>query len=127
MKQVIARILILFCIFLAGVSGTALLLNGTATDDRSDFNEATFPEVMVDLDGTLQSRMYGYAQPMQADFARDSVTPLDTSKKLIFVVNPYGAEVQSFSYEIVHRMEARFWRIKRSKSWSRMVRTFGLP
>lgn len=35
MKQVIARILILFCIFLAGVSGTALLLNGTATDDRS--------------------------------------------------------------------------------------------
>ena len=32
MKQVIARILILFCIFLAGVSGTALLLNGTATD-----------------------------------------------------------------------------------------------
>ena len=51
MKQVIARILILFCIFLAGVSGTALLLNGTATDDRSDFNEATFPEVMVDLDG----------------------------------------------------------------------------
>ena len=61
MKQAIARILILFCIFLAGMSGTALLLNGTATDDRSDFNEATFPEVMVDLDGTLANRMYGYA------------------------------------------------------------------
>lgn len=99
MKQVIARILILFCIFLAGVSGTALLLNGTATDDRSDFNEATFPEVMVDLDGTLANRMYGYAQP-SSGFTRDSVTPLDTSKKLTFVVNPYGAEVQSFSYEI---------------------------
>ncbi len=59
-----------------------------------------FPEVMVDMNGTLINRMYGYAQPMQADFTRDSVTPLDTSKKLTFKVNPYGSEVQSFSYEI---------------------------
>lgn len=124
MKQVIARILILFCIFLAGVSGTALLLNGTATDDRSDFNEATFPEVMVDLDGTLANRMYGYAQPMQADFTRDSVTPLDTSKKLTFVVNPYGAEVQSFSYEIRTSDGSKVLENKKIKALSRMVRTF---
>lgn len=37
---------------------------------------------------------------MQADFSRDSVTPLDTSKKLTFKVNPYDSEVKSFSYEI---------------------------
>ena len=59
-----------------------------------------FPEVMVDMNDTLINRMYGYAQPMQADFSRDSVTPLDTSKKLTFKVNPYDSEVKSFSYEI---------------------------
>lgn len=100
MKKVLAKILILFFIFAAGVTGTALLLNSQTTDDRSDLNEATFPEVMIDMNGTLVNRMYGYAQPMQADFTRDSVTPLDTLKTLSFVINPYDAEVTSFSYEI---------------------------
>ena len=44
--------------------------------------------------------MYGYAQPMQSDFTRDSVTPLDTSKELSLVVNPYDTKVTSLSYEI---------------------------
>ena len=100
MKKVLAKILILFFIFAAGVTATALLLNSQSTDDRSDLNEATLPEVMIDMNGTLVNRMYGYAQPMQADFTRDSVTPLDTSKTLSFVINPYDAEVSSFSYEI---------------------------
>lgn len=79
---------ILLLVFLLGTAGTALLLNSESTDNRSDFNDAVFPEVMVDMNDTLINRMYGYAQPMQADFTRDSVTPLDTSKKLTFKVNP---------------------------------------
>lgn len=71
---------ILLLVFLLGTAGTALLLNSESTDNRSDFNDAVFPEVMVDMNDTLINRMYGYAQPMQADFSRDSVTPLDTSK-----------------------------------------------
>ena len=65
MKKVLAKILILFFIFAAGVTATALLLNSQSTDDRSDLNEATLPEVMIDMNGTLVNRMYGYAQPMQ--------------------------------------------------------------
>lgn len=100
MKKLLAKFLILFLVFLVGVSGTALLLNSQSTDNRSDLNDATLPEVMIDIDGNLVNRMYGYAQSMQADFTRDSVTPLDTSKKLSVVINPYDAEVTGFSYEI---------------------------
>lgn len=100
MRGILKRAGILLLVFLIGVAGTALLLNSQSTDDRSDFNDATFPEVMIDMDGTLINRMYGYAEPMQADFTRDSVTPLDTTKKLKFKVNPYNADVKSFSYEI---------------------------
>ena len=53
--------------FSLGTAGTALLLNSESTDNRSDFNDAVFPEVMVDMNDTLINRMYGYAQPMQAD------------------------------------------------------------
>lgn len=100
MKRILRRFLLLFLIFVLGVAGTAILLNNEITDDRSDMNDATLPEVMVEYGGTLCNRMYGYVQPMQTDFTRDSVTPLDTTKQLTFAVNPYETEVKSLSYEI---------------------------
>ena len=63
-------------------------------------NDAVLPEVMVQFGDVLTNRMYGYRQPMEADFVRDSVTPLDTTKKLTLVVNPYDTKVRNLSYEI---------------------------
>ena len=94
------RFLILLVIFVLGVAGTAILMNNETTDDRSDMNNPTMPEVMVDFNGTLTNRMYGYRQPMEADFVRDSVTPLDTTRKLTIAVNPYEEKVKSLSYEV---------------------------
>lgn len=100
MKKFLGRIVILFVVFVMGVAGTAFLLNSETTDDRSDMNNAVLPEVMVDVGGIMVNRMYGYVQKMQGDFTRDSLTPLDTSRELTFVVNPYETEVSSLSYEI---------------------------
>ena len=75
-------------------------MNNETTDDRSDMNDAVLPEVMVQFGDVLTNRMYGYRQPMEADFVRDSVTPLDTTKKLTLVVNPYDTKVRNLSYEI---------------------------
>ncbi|MDO4276802.1 MAG: hypothetical protein Q4D16_24330 [Eubacteriales bacterium] len=100
MKKVALRIAVFLIVFIIGVTGTALLLNSETTDDRSDMNNPTLPEVMVDVGGIMANRMYGYVQPMQADFTRDSITPLDTTKKLTFVINPYDTKVSSLSYEI---------------------------
>ena len=94
------RFLILLVVFVLGVAGTAILMNNETTDDRSDMNNPTMPEVMVDFNGTLANRMYGYRQPMEADFVRDSVTPLDTTRKLTIAVNPYEEKVKSLSYEV---------------------------
>lgn len=100
MKRVLRRFLLLFVIFVLGVVGTALLLNSETTDDRSDMNNPTLPEVMVEYGGNLCNRMYGYAQQMQADFTRENITPLDTTKQLTFAVNAYDTEVKSLAYEI---------------------------
>ncbi|MDO4647341.1 MAG: hypothetical protein Q4B26_01735 [Eubacteriales bacterium] len=100
MGRVLRRILLLIAVFLFGVTGTALLLNSASTDNRSDMNSAVLPEVMVKLGDTYMNRMYGYTGVMQADFTRQSVTPLDTTKKLVFAVNPYETAVNSLSYEI---------------------------
>lgn len=100
MKKILRRIAVLLIVFVLGVAGTAFLLNSETTDDRSDMNDPTLPEVMVDFGGITANRMYGYVQPMQADFTRDSLTPLDATKKLTLLVNPYDTKVNSLSYEI---------------------------
>lgn len=100
MKNFLKRFLILLVVFVLGVAGTSFLMNSETTDDRSDMNDSTLPEVMVQFGDTLTNRMYGYKQPMETDFVRDSVTPLDTTKKLTLAVNPYDAKVRNLSYEI---------------------------
>ena len=100
MIKFLRRAVILLFVFVLGVAGSSFLLNSETTEDRSDMNDPVFPEVMVDFDGNYANRMYGYAQPMQSDFTRDSVTPIDTSKELSFVINAYDTKVKSLSYEI---------------------------
>ena len=100
MKKILKKTVVLLFVFIIGVASSSFLLNSETTDDRSDMNDASLPEVMIDFGGSCANRMYGYAQQMQTDFVRDSVTPLDTAKKLTFVINPYDTKVNSLSYEI---------------------------
>ena len=57
MKRILKKAGILLLVFLLGTAGTALLLNSESTDNRSDFNDAVFPEVMVDMNDTLITRI----------------------------------------------------------------------
>lgn len=100
MKRFFRKFAVLLLLFVLGVAGTAFLMNSRSTDDRSDMNNPTLPEVMVDFGGTLSNLMHGYRQQMQADFVRECVTPLDTAKTLSLVINPHESEVKSLAFEI---------------------------
>ena len=86
--------------FLASLLVTIFLQAGESTENRQDMNDPFLAEVMVELSGVQANLMLGYTQPMQADFIRDSITPLDSTKELTFVINPYGLQIYSLSYEI---------------------------
>ena len=100
MKKILGRALALLVVFVVSVAGTAFGLHRSDTQDRQNMNEPTLAEVMEEFDGILANRMCGYTVPMQAEFVRDCITPLDTTKKISFVVNPYDLRVDSLSYEI---------------------------
>ena len=101
MKKFIRKAAILLLIFVLGVAVSAILMNNNqTTDNRSDMNDAILPEVMVRIGDTSANIMYGYRQQMQADFSRDSITPLDTTKQLTFLIKPYEEKVSGLSYEI---------------------------
>ena len=67
MKKFLRKFLILFLVFVAGVTITSLLQNHRTTDNRSDMNEPGLPEVMVQFGDTEANRMCGYKQEMQTD------------------------------------------------------------
>ncbi len=100
MKKIIRKGAVLLVLFAVVVVGSSLLMNSQSTDSRSDMNDATLPEVMVKIGNTQANKMYGYKQAMQTDFMRGSITPLDTTKKLIFEINPYADSVTGLAYEV---------------------------
>ena len=69
MMKILRKGAILLVIFVAVVAGTSFLMNSQSTDNRSDMNDATLPEVMVKIGSTQANKMYGYKQAMQTDDA----------------------------------------------------------
>ena len=100
MRKWIGRGIVLILVFVISLAMTAYLQNSAFTDDRQTMNAPTMAEVMLEFDGEAANRMCGYAQPMQTEFIRDCITPLDTKKELTFLINPYDTKVSSLAYEI---------------------------
>lgn len=100
MKKIAIRIGILVAVFVATVAVTTLLLNNENTDSTGELDAPTLPEIMVDVEGTLTNRMYGYKQEMQVDFMRDSLTPVDTGREISLAIKTFGQDIEGFSYEI---------------------------
>ena len=100
MRKIVIKIVVLLFVFIAGVAGTSLLMNGEMTSDTAEMENASFPQVMVEIGGIYVNRMFGYAEKMQVDFTRDSLTPMDTSKEITLVINPFSCDLYNLSYEI---------------------------
>lgn len=100
MKKIIIRAGILFLVFIFGVAGFSCLMNQQATDNKADLETAVIPYMAMKIGDAEVNRMYGYAEEMQADFMRDSLTPVGTDKTLSVSITPNGREIESLVYEI---------------------------
>jgi len=100
MKRIIMKIGILAAVFIIGVVVIAGLMNNETTDNKTDLEAATLPVLAMEIDETLMNRLFGYTKEMQVDFMRDSLTPLDTDKKLTLVIESYDLQVDSVAYEV---------------------------
>lgn len=101
MKKILTRAGILFAIFVASVLVMSTFLNiRQTTENKEDMQMAQLPVLAIDIGENQINRMFGYAQKMQVDFMRDSLTPLGTDKTLTLSILPYEHTIKSVSYEI---------------------------
>ena len=100
MKKRIIKAGILLAVFLLGVAGFSCLMNQKGTDNKTDMETAVMPVMAMLLGDTEVNRMYGYAQEMETDYLRDTLTPVGTDKTLGVSITPNGQEIDSLVYEI---------------------------
>ena len=100
MKKVLTKLGVLLLIFILGVIGFSSFMNKETTDNKMDMEEATLPVLSMMYGDQEMNRMYGYAQEMQVDFMRDSLTPVGTDKKMTVSILPYDHKIKSLVYEV---------------------------
>lgn len=100
MKKILIRAIVLFLVFIFGMAGFACLMNSQNTENKTDLQTAVIPCMAMQIGDMEVNRMYGYAEEMQTDFMRDTLTPVGTDKTLAVSITPYGREIQSLVYEV---------------------------
>jgi len=100
MKKIITRIVLLFLLFTAVAAGVFFKLNQTEETDIINLESATLPILYMMADEQRINCLYGYVETMDATSMRDTITPLETDRKLTIQVDIYNNTVTSISYEI---------------------------
>ena len=75
-------------------------MNRGNTDMTTEMSDASYPLVSFMCDGRQFNQMHGYAQEMDAAGVREHITPLPEERKLDFVVDTYGTEIERISFKI---------------------------
>lgn len=100
-KKILTRVGILFAIFVVSVILMSTFLNiRQTTENKEDLEAASLPVLAIDIGDSQVNRMYGYAQKMQVDFMRDSLTPLGTDRTLTLSIKTYDHKIESVAYEV---------------------------
>lgn len=100
MKKKLIRAGVLLAVFLCGVAAFSSLMNHQSTDNKTDMETASSPSMAMIIDDTEVNRMYAYADEMDVNFVRDSLTPLDTDRTLEVSITPNGRKIDSLVYEV---------------------------
>lgn len=76
------------------------VMNRGNTDLTVDMEPATLPVVSVKLGGERVNCLRGYSEDMQANYLRDTLTPLPENRRLAVEIDTFGTEVSGISYEV---------------------------
>ncbi len=93
---------IIYCggIFILSLFVLSSFMNRGNTDMTMSMPDATYPLVSFLCENRPFNQMHGYAQEMDAARVREHITPLPDERKLEFVVDTYGNEIDRISFKI---------------------------
>ena len=100
MKKWLIRISVLLLLFLTSVGVTAVLINQEKTVGVRKMEDPTLPVMYMEVADVVVNPMYGYAQQMEQQYMRDSITPLVNGREVSMILDLMNSHVESVGYEV---------------------------
>ncbi len=100
MKKVIIKIIVCICVFLITLFISSNVYNQGNADMTSEMSRASLPLVHMVTDGVSFNTLHGLKEEIDGCFMRDTLTPLGDNRSLSFVIDKYGNEIDSLSFEV---------------------------
>ena len=100
MRKGLIKAGVLLLLFVGTAAGTLWYINRGTTQETREMAEPTLPVLYMEVEDTLVNPMYGYADEMEEQYIRDSLTPLSTGRELTMIVEPMGSKVEAVNYRV---------------------------
>lgn len=100
MRKGAKKALVLTIIFFVTVAITGIFTNQTNEDLTTEMKESTLPVISLYENETEINELHGYTTEMQAQYMRDTITPIGENRILPITIRCYQTEVEGISYEI---------------------------
>lgn len=94
------KAVVLVIVFIISIIVISKITNKGNTGTTAQMGEAMFPLVYTTVDGYKVNCMHGYANDMEENYIRDSITPLPEDRNLAIEVDKYGATINKITYEV---------------------------
>ena len=96
----ILRIIYCGAVFILALFVLSSFMNRGNTDMTTEMPDATYPLVSFLCDGMQYNQMQGYAQEMDVNKVREHVTPVGDDRRLEFMIDTYGEEIERLSFRV---------------------------
>lgn len=105
MVKNIYKAVILLAIFVGALFffGRQMKTDISDAGDSVAFDEESFPVLRVETQGQVINALYGYSAPMDPDIVRESVTPLDESRRIALLPGKSATHLTRLQYQIVDK------------------------
>jgi hypothetical protein len=87
-------------VFIAAIIGFGFTTNQTNEDLTTTMAAATLPTITFYYQDVEMNELHGYVNEMDITKMRDSILPIADDRNVTLVVNTYGGQMDSVSYEI---------------------------
>ena len=98
MKKRAIKVAVLSVVFILSIIIISNITNKGNTDMTAEIANATYPVITTVVGDTEANTLHGYAQEMQAQFMRDTITPFKEDRKLTIHVSENNLKIKQISY-----------------------------
>lgn len=100
-KNILVHVVVLTVIFIAAIIGFERWINQMEPSTAQAMENSTFPLVYMRNNGVNYNCLHGYAEEMDVNYIRDTVTVLPDDHALEIQIQPFDTNIESVSYEVL--------------------------